>query len=353
MNIGIAHVRPGYNQGAAVLGNGAAAIAALGARTIKLWASPDYALDYPGQSWGGAPTSLTTLAQLAPYAAVLGSANFDRYYLGTWSFANGVNDPWKGALTSTQIQAEYNEVYALAAHLLATYSGKDFVIQTAESDWAILNGVGQTPYDPNNQIDPRLADRAVAFFSARVRAIRDARHAVPSSSRVLSCVECNRVLDDVGTRVHRDILPRVEPDVVSWTSYEAIDADWVLGTLTQGQVEERIALKTAEAFRRIREAMTKAQGQRGAHVPIVVGEVGWPEAHPLFAQPGGYDAGGFLTALVTAANALGAVGINAWQLWDNDVYTDPAPTHPQRRAVYDENGDLTAQGTVLAALLAS
>lgn len=348
MKIGIAHVSPGYNQGASVLGDGAATIAALGARTIKLWAAPSYATNYPGQVWGGVPTSLTSLVQLAPYAAVLASASFDRYFLGAWSFTNGVNDPWKGSLSQAQADAEYAEVYALCAHLLATYSGKDFIIQTAESDWVLINNGSQTAYDPTNTIDPKLVDRACHFYGARVRAVRDARQAVASTSRVFSCVEVNRVLDG-GSRVHRDVLPRVQPDVVSWTSYEAIN-DWIGGALSQAAAEASIAAKTTEVVRRVREAMVKAQGPRGAHVPIVVGEVGWPEAHPLFGGAG-YDAGAFLDAMVATAEALGLDGVNHWQLWDNEVYDAPPPAHPRGQAVYDAAGALTSQGAALAALL--
>lgn len=356
MRLGIAHVSPGYNQGATVLQDGVDAIAALGCDTIKLWCSGNFQgdenparPDYPGQSWGSTPTSLTELAQTAPMAYALGKAGITRYYLGTWDFYTGIYDPWKGDITKAQIEAMYAEMYAFCVHLLTTFSGKDFVIQTAESDWAIINNGTQTAFAPGNVIDQRIIDRCVAFYGARIKAIRDARESVVSSSRVLSCIEVNRVLDG-GRRIHRDVLPRLDPDEISWTSYEGED-DWVLDGATQESVEAAIAEKTTAVITRIRAELVKAKGPRAANIPITIGEIGWPERHPLFAQPGGFDVGAFVNVMHTTALALGCKCMTFWSYNDNEVYTDPAPTHPQGRYLYDENGDISAQGTAFLALL--
>lgn len=344
VRLGIAHVSPGYNQGANVLDDGADIIAGI-TNTIKLWASPTYLVNYPGQTWGGTPTNLTQLAQLAPYAAVLARPEFTRYYLGAWTFANGVNDPWKGSLSEAMLQNEYTELYNFCVHLLSTYSNKDFILQTAESDWVIVNNGGQPSFAPGNYIDLRLVDRCVGFYGYRLKAVADARKAVASSSRVFSCIETNRVLDN-GVRIHTHVLPRLQPDMVSWTSYEAIN-EWTLPGMNQATAEASMAAKMREVVRRIRTEIRKAQGVRGDRIPIVAGEFGWPEAHPLFSST--FDAGALCAKFLDTCDELGVYDANFWQLWDNEVYEDPAPTHPRRQALYDETGAVTAQGAEILA----
>jgi hypothetical protein len=342
VRLGIAHVSPGYNHGADVLADGADIVAGL-ADTIKLWAAPTYLVNYPGQTWGGVPTTLTQLAQLAPYAAVFARPEFTRYFLGTWTFSNGVFDPWKGGLADPMLSNEYTELYNFCVHLLSTYSGKDFVIQTAESDWALINNGDQTPFNPGNHIDLRLVDRCVAFYGRRLQAIQDARRAVASTSRVFSCIEVNRVLDN-GVRIHTHVLPRLQPDMISWTSYEAIN-EWAVAGMNQATAEASMAAKMREMVRRVRAETRKVQGLRGDRIPIIAGEFGWPEAHPLFSTT--FDAGALTAKFLDTCEELGITDANHWQLWDNEVYTDPEPTHPRRQAIYDENGDATAQGTEL------
>jgi len=355
MRFGIAHVSPTYNQGANVLTAGASAIAALGVSTIKLWLSGNYngaeyapRPDYSGQVWGSTPTNLTQLAQTTPFAATFARAEFTRYFLGTWTFSNGIFDPWKGDAPSSMLASEYTEIYNLCVHLLSTYSGKDFLIQTAESDWALINNNNQPAFSPTNAINLRLVDRCVAFYGTRIRAIADARKAVNSSSRVFSAIEVNRVLDG-GVRVHTHVLPRLQPDLISWTSYEAIN-DWTLVGATQSSVELGIETKMREVVTRIRNAIKATQGDSAERIPIIVGEFGWPEIHPLFVN-GTFDAGLLTNKVVSVATALGITECKHWVLWDNEIYTDPPPDHPRRQCIYDENGTLSDQGAAIVALI--
>jgi hypothetical protein len=358
MWLGSSHVSPHYNRGATLLQDGVDVLAGLGFGTVRIWLSGNYAgdemparPDYAEQVWGGSASNLTQLAQLAPYVTVFSDPRIERYMLGAWTFATGIFDPWRTFVTPEMLQNEYAELYTFCVHLLSTYAGKDFILQTVESDWVIVNhDIDVAPFDGRNHIDPKMLDNTVAFYDARHRAVRDARAAVPgSTSRVFSCIETCRVLDNQ-QRVHSHVIPRAQPDMLSWTSYEAIN-DWVLPGATQESVEAGIVAKTTEAFRRMREALRKVQGTRGLNIPIIVGELGWPERHALFAQPGGFDAGRFYDVFHDTCTSVGAEGLVFWQLWDNDVYEDPPPAHPQRRCIYDENGDITAQGAALLARL--
>lgn len=354
MKIGIAHVAPAYNQGASVFTDGVDAIAAFGADTIKLWCSGNYngaeyptRPDYTGQVWGSVPTTLSQLVQTTPYAYALAHAGINRYFLGTWTFANGIFDPWLASIPQSVLTAEYTEIFNLCVTLLTTTSNKDFIIQTAESDWVVINSGLGTAFDPSNVIDKRVINSAVAFYGARVRAVRDARASVVgATSRVFSCIEVNRVLDG-GRRIHRDVLPRLDVDMVSWTSYEGID-DWTLPGATQASVEAAIESKTIAVVEAIRHEMEKVKGPAARKIPIVVGEVGWPENHALFDAT--FDVGAFLQTMLDTATALDLEGVNFWQLWDNETYS--GPTRPQGRFVYDDSGVISEQGVVLAAALA-
>ncbi len=196
----------------------------IGFTTTMSYCNSGFDQDYDGEDgFTPTPTTFKTLLETAAYQYLFGQS-IPRHFLQLWTFANGpASDPPAIQASSAQLLAEYNEVYEAACYLLATYSNKEFIIKNWEGDWQLLNG-----FDPTINPPSYRAERFVAFFSARQRAIHDACRDTPSTSTVKYCLELNRCLDDYGSRMHNDVLPYVKPDMVGWSAYEAINY-WTQG----------------------------------------------------------------------------------------------------------------------------
>lgn len=231
------------------------AIVGLGFSTTMSYANSGFAIDYDGQNFGSTPTTFTELLQTTPYTYLFAQA-IPRHIFQLWTFANGpASDPPAIQASSAQLQNEYQEVYDACVYLLTTYSDKEFIIKNWEGDWQLL-----TVFDPTQSIDPYRPGRYAAFANARQRAVRDARRDTPSTSKIIYCVELNRCLDDFDLRLHRDVLPFVNPDMVGWSAYEAINY-WVLGWELVAAVSNQTADVTALAYGNgIAVAVTKSGG---------------------------------------------------------------------------------------------
>lgn len=298
-----------------------------GADALKLEISQNYATKYPGQTWSGTHTTLTQLAQDTAMATVLGDVRFVRFFFNTFTFANGVNNKWVNDWTPADDAAEYAELYALACHLLATYSGKEFVIQNWEGDWALLASF--TPGDPV-PVD-RLA-RMADYLRTRQRAISDARRDTPSTSTVVHGVEVNRCLDLFGDRVHQ-ILARVRPDAVSFSLYECINTYGANQAATEAIIQTRM---TRAAFN-VRNALKPGQ------VRLYIGEYGWPEKEAGFISLG-LNMAQLVAKVRTVAQSLGITDCAFWQLFDNE---EQSLGVIRGFAVYDRSLALTDQGAAL------
>lgn len=358
-------VSPKYNQGATLLQSSTDAIVGFGFKSAGYFLSPNYkgdiifpglSADYPGQNWGGgpSPTNLTQLVQTPGFQYVLNDSSLQRVYFKTWTFATGIFDTWRDSATSTQLANEYTEIFNLATYLLQNTSGKDFYIQTSESDWAYL---GATTEDargiPTTQVPTDRAARAIAFFGNRIKAVSDARAtAGKSSSRVFSVVEVNRALD-AGNRIHRDVLPYLTPDAISFSIYEAING-W-LGGLNQAASLTSIDILVRLVVKQVREEYAKTHGVQAANaMPLYVGEFGWPEKNAAFIAGGGtLDVKAFVTQFLTSAAAAGFQEANFWQCWCNDV--GPAGGLPNGvltdQCMQRSDGTLTNQGQQINTLL--
>jgi photosystem II stability/assembly factor-like uncharacterized protein len=200
-------------------------IVGLGFSTTMSYANSGFDQDYDGEDMGTPlPTTLAELFQTPMYEYLFNSSGLNRHVFQVWTFANGTeSDPPATQLTTTQLQNEYTEIYNACVHLLSTYSGKEFIIKNWEGDWQLLNG-----FNPNLNVPSMRAQRYAAFANVRQRAVRDARRDTPSTSTIKYMVEVNRCLDDHGYRLHRDVLQLVQPDMVGWSCYEAINY-WTVG----------------------------------------------------------------------------------------------------------------------------
>lgn len=299
-----------------------------GFECVKLYLSPAYATDYPGQAWETTHTSLLSLVQDAAFEAVLGDSRVTTVVLNVWTFANGLNNDWVNAQPLDQLTDEYDELRDLCEHLLTTYANKTFIVQNWEGDWALLGA-----FDPEAPEDSWRPARMAAFLRARQRAVVDARAAVASSSRLIHAVEVNRALDTIGYRVHRDVAPRVRLDAISLSAYEAVNA--FVGAASQGAAEDAIEARLRELVADVR--------RHNPGVPIYVGEFGFPQDE---ASMTGFDVGGFLDRILSVSDELGLTHLVWWQLFDNE---EQSPGVPRGYGLFDRDADEATPGARNAA----
>jgi hypothetical protein len=292
-----------------------------GFTTAKTYLTSDYATKYPNQAWGTAPTTLTGLAQTAPYVALFSDTDFPRHILTTYSFANGIFTPVND-VSPTQLANEYTEVYNLGVHLLSTYSDKTFILQNAEADWELLGGV-----DPEQSVLPSRVRNFQAFIRVRQRAVRDARAATPSSSKVFLAVECNRMLDDKSERMHRSVLTQVKPDIVSLTIYESINT-WGTQAFTEATIESNL--------RRSAKFLQRHLGNQ----LVMYGEFTWPQDETQFTFHS-LDVASLIQKVIDMANTLGVIGVSWWQIFDNE---EQSAGVPRGFGIYSRDGNAATPG---------
>ncbi len=362
--LGITHVGPLYNRGPTQIQDAIDAIVdTYNCDSIMVFMSPNYKGDiispgagaYIDQVWGPTVvTDLTTLAQTIPYQYLFTHPDINRIFLKTWTFATSIGDPWRVFANQDFIMdAEYGEIKDLTAYLLTNFPNKDFIIQTSESDWSYI-GPGFT--ERPNPIAQGRDRRFTSFADARIRGVEDGRIGITTSSRVLSGIELNLVLDDPMNRVHNDVLWRLNPDYISLTVYEAIN-EFLNATLTQEEVLANIKKNMRRIVKNIRRQLRKHRGQYASNTQIIVGEWGWPENHPSWldgdVHGNPFSAVAHTDAFLEVCDELGIPFANFWQLWCNDEvdYGDGRGIVRTDQCVEKEGGARSVTGEYLRQLL--
>ena len=311
MRVGVAHSAGAYtypNGSGTQLMDGVNAIFNAGFPTLKIYLTSAYLTDYPLQSsWSAVPTTLTTLAQTTQMAAAL-AKGFQTTVITAFTFANGVTNWWQPSPQSAKYASEYTEIYNLAVHLLTTYngSGRRFVIQQWEGDWAFMDSTTVDTY-----VDRKMVERYIAFLGTRQRAVSDARAATASDCQVLNAIEVNRVVDAKlyphRRRIVRDIANLVKPDVVSYSAYDSTIVD-------QGGWGADLAAWTTATTPALTKALRVIKATWPG-VPIQVGEFGFPEGAEL---PIGRDVGDMIQVVHDICiSEGGVVDFIYWQVFDN------------------------------------
>lgn len=220
--IGVTHAGAKYHHtDRDVLNEGAIQVQELGSRTIKLW------MPRPGQmyrfnhNWPDESEldSLTKLAKTDAWREVL-ARPFETFYLEAfalprqnYSFKNGVTPDEAAA-----IAAQFEE---LTRHLLTTYrgTGKTFILQNWEGDWALRNAMDRG-IDPT----PQRIQAMIDWLNARQEGVDRGRRAVGEDGvRVLHAAETNLVqiqMQDDRPGVVRDVLPHTHVDLASYSAYD-------------------------------------------------------------------------------------------------------------------------------------
>ena len=153
-----------------------------------------------------------------PYKQV---CDMDFRYIFCWVHTL-TNIDWKKPLNATEEKALYDEMYQFVSFLLKRYdnSGKTFFIGNWEGDWLLIPN-----YDRTVTPAPDLLANMTKWFQIRQQAIDDAKAAATSSNVFLyHYIEANLVLKGMNGEpcVAQSVIPNVNIDLISYSSYEAI-----------------------------------------------------------------------------------------------------------------------------------
>jgi hypothetical protein len=217
--LGVAHVDGKYHfTGRDFLNEGADRILALGTRVIKVWFVAHPERKYPFNSHWPAVHSLVELAR-TPYYRALFAKPFTTFVLETYAFGRD-DHYWKSGITDAQAADETRQFEALTRYLLTTYqgTGKTFVLQNWEGDWAIRDR-----FDPKETPTPRAIAGMIRWLNARQEGVERVRRAVKARRvHVYHAAEVNRVADAMAgqTSVTNDVLPHTHCDLYSYSAYD-------------------------------------------------------------------------------------------------------------------------------------
>jgi hypothetical protein len=194
-------------------------IRGMGSNILKISLGKNYSKTYPDLKDDPRLNSTVDLIKSQKdYQEVL---NMDFKYIFMWVHTlTGVQ--WQKPMTPQDKLTIFREMYDLTEYLLTTYSGsgKTFLIGNWEGDW-LLHGEGNRNKDPGDEKIQAMTD----WFKIRQAAIDEAKKKVAHENvEVLYYVEVNLVKKGLaGQRcITESILSEVNPDLVSYSSYEAI-----------------------------------------------------------------------------------------------------------------------------------
>ncbi|MEX0323977.1 MAG: hypothetical protein AB3N63_17595 [Puniceicoccaceae bacterium] len=241
---------------------------------IKLWFRSDSDRFYSFNSdWDiEADLSLTEVAQ-HPYWRECFDMPFSTFAL---SIAGA------GIRTTDETAAEEaEEVYQLSKYLLEEYRDREitFILHNWEGDWIFRGGTGpgsqwsldagmgtsgKRKGDPVPGDITKRIDAMVKWFTARQSGVDRARkEAGESKCRVVHAIEANKVLDSMTgiPGIVNSVLPHVEVDMVSWSSYDGLDMT---------------GLNLFKGIQYIKEHIRPTLYMNGKRI-VFIGEIGMPE----------------------------------------------------------------------------
>jgi hypothetical protein len=189
---------------------------ALGSNILKTSISERFLKDY-GFKQSDAKNIMDVMKLIPDYDKMF---EMDFKYFFFWLHtATGIK--WKTGISKKQEEILYNEMFDFTSYILKKYNntGKTFMIGNWEGDW-LLHGEGNRDKTPSKE----TVENMTKWLQIRQRAIADAKNKSKSVNvHVYYYIEVNLALKgmDGGTCISRDILPNVDVDFVSYSSYEA------------------------------------------------------------------------------------------------------------------------------------
>ena len=267
--VGANHIWPRYSRsGSDTLTDGAKTTLELGASTIKTYVTHlNKTSYYTADQWGDAEMNTPVDMVTHPYYLALFDMELDTYVLGTYIFTSEFGHPavyFSSHFPEEARKLEYEQLYELTYYLCKKYegTGKTFIIQDWESDWACV------PYSENREYPTKdILDRFIRWTNTRQDAVMAAREAAGCSDvYVYHAIEVNRNIDGMNGHpcVLYDAVPYTYCDFYAYSCYDTQEND--------------------ETFAASLDTMLKiaSENRAGGASRCYIGEFGWP--HELGSQ---------------------------------------------------------------------
>jgi len=193
-------------------------IRAMGSNVLKISLGPNSPKSYELEIPAKVKTTLELFKASPEYRKVF---DMDFKYIFAWVHSlTGIE--WKKGITTEQEKILYDEMFEFASYLLNEYnqSGKTFLIGNWEGDWLL-----HPNYNRNFIPTQEHIDNMTKWFQIRQRAIDDAKkQSTAKNVELYYYIEVNLVLKGLKGEpcIALSILPNVNVDLVSYSSYEAI-----------------------------------------------------------------------------------------------------------------------------------
>lgn len=287
------------------LNEGADQVLGSGSKVIKLYLTPRR---YPWNSdWPKDISSLTQLAQ-TPYFSSAFSKPFSTYILTVYSLGRAEHY-WATGLTPEQAADETRQFYELSKYLLTTYkgSGKTFVLQHWEGDWALRQGAPKE-YDASFFPAATAVQGMIQWLNARQAGIVKARTEVgPTDVHVYGATEANRLEDSMADKpgVANSVLPYTTVDLASYSCYNFLN--------TPERLEQAVDYLAAHL------PPTAAFGQNPHSVYL--GEFGYPEN----GQEGAKGVNRRIDNAIKVVNEQGLPWAVIWEVYCNEPVSNSLP----------------------------
>jgi hypothetical protein len=284
-------------------------VAALGARTVRVYLGPQDIYGVLPDADGGAAFDLATAATSSAYSALFTNASFDTYLLTTYSASDNTSD-WTTGYTTAQVASETQAIAELGSALLSTFANKTFILLDWEGDNAIASVASSQA----------AWDGFVAWTKARAAGVESARAATTSTtSRLYSGVEFN-LLRNLSTGAPCDtsankcvvsvVLPQVDVDYYSYSSWQSLGPDQTPAQVAAGlQADLTTALGWAQQHD---SSLSPAR--------FIVGEFGAPREETDLGECAAMQR---TASVVSAVAQWGASYGIFWQIIDNTPSTQP------------------------------
>jgi len=206
----------------------------MGSNLLKFSMHPRYCTENYGLPKKDAITSLTKLAQIEPSMKKVLDMDFKYYHIWAYGFSQYTPEPEGEKDDTSQIKfidgfdkkhedALYDEMYDFATYLLNTYNntGKVFYLGNWEGDWHL-----RSDYERDKPVNPKTLKGMIKWAKVRQKAIDDAKKDTQHNNvELYHYIEVNLVKIALENPEHKvvtnSVLPKVNPDYVSYSAYDA------------------------------------------------------------------------------------------------------------------------------------
>lgn len=253
--LGVTHADQKYAFGnEACLYEGASRIRELGSKTVKLWMGWNYKRMYSFNMDWKDHYSLVSLASDEYFKKVFGM-DFNTFILETFPFsADCRHINWRTGFTEADRQFEFDGMYEFARYLLEAYkdTGKTFILQNWETDWAILDR-----FDLELEPEPEAVENCIKWINTRQEAVNKARQDTGCKGvNVYNALEVNHVLKAMSGKksVTNSVIPNTCCDLYSYSAYDTSNEgtyfgdalDYLLGKIPKSEINGRANLYIGE-----------------------------------------------------------------------------------------------------------